>query len=106
MAGRQGFEPRYCRPEPQVLPLNDRPTGAIGYPPIRTSVKASSDPLLRGFEFKSFTRWVKVYSGIHGLGRPARGPTGLDEAAALAGDRLGALRLARTNRDRGVRRRG
>jgi len=27
-------------------------------------------PLIRGFEFKSFTRWVKVYSGIHGLGCP------------------------------------
>ena len=28
MAGEQGFEPRFCGPEPHVLPLDDSPAGA------------------------------------------------------------------------------
>src|SRR3954452_15749283 len=33
-----------------------------------TVVKRTGRSLIRGFEFKSFTRWVKIYERIHGLG--------------------------------------
>src|SRR3954454_17909147 len=56
----------------------------------RLIVKRGRVSLLRGFEFKSFTRGVKIYERIHGLGSlvsPAaigRRPIGAGTASAYA----------------------
>jgi hypothetical protein len=44
------------------------------------AVNSSTLTLIRGFEFKSFTRWVKVYSRVHGLGTKSSSENNLSKA--------------------------
>jgi hypothetical protein len=49
------------------------PSSLRGIIPSRLAVvKTGKGTLIRGFQFKSSTHWVKIYERIHGLGRDRR----------------------------------
>src|SRR3954451_22017205 len=63
-------------PNPRQPAWKTGPRGTYSIPgptPKPCLARSLGLSLIRGFEFKSFTRWVKVYSGIHGLGALSTG---------------------------------
>ena len=76
MAGRQGFEPRFCGSEPHVLPLNDLPAG-------------------RDRRLPEAARGGQPWAGwaVFPRARPAEGPQEGDEAVEVAAGGLSAHHL-------------
>src|SRR5207302_8247443 len=100
LAGRQGFEPRFCGSEPHVLPLNDLPVedGRVGYKighrrstHGRQAAKTARAPglnLLRRSEVEVVCLWIEgeadavEEAGVAEEGE-ADGPVAADEEDAL-----------------------